>query len=456
MWGDQKPYILSSTSNTNTSTSNNSLNSFVPRRTGYIYEELMMWHNSGTLSFNKWTEPLESWENALTKSRFNGLLEVSGLTEYLHRIKARKATKEEILRFHTLEYVNKIETLSESESGGNAGDFVRFGHGGYEIATLSTGGVLTAVEELIKDKQDPTRKIDNAYCLVRPPGHHAEKDVGKGFCIFNNIALGAMHARHLYQQQHPGERYRIAIVDYDVHHGNGTQQAFWSDPDTLFICLHQDSNYPIGTGKITETGDPLLAPNSVINIPLPPGSGCGAYQYAFDTVVIPALTRFQPQFIFVSSGFDASFTDQLGAMMLSSEAYRSMAQQLLNVADLFCEGRILFAHEGGYSKDYVPYCGLAVVETLCGMKTACIDPYLNDVHNWGYQSLQSHQKAVIDTAWEIHTSPALVSHSNDADDTIIQPENLFVHRIKYLFNEIQSREQQDKLLQDLQQILKER
>jgi acetoin utilization deacetylase AcuC-like enzyme len=405
-----------------------------------------MWHHSGTLSFDKWTEPSESWENPLTKSRLNGLLEVSGLSQHLNKLKARKATRDEILRFHTQEYVDRVRELSEGD-GGNAGDFVRFGHGGYEIALLSTGGVLTAVEELLSD--DPHR-IENAYCLVRPPGHHAERDVGKGFCIFNNIALGALHARHLYHQQNPTtpSRYRIAIVDYDVHHGNGTQQAFWSDPDTLFICLHQDSNYPIGTGKVTETGDPHHAPRSIINVPLPPGSGCGAYRYAFDKLVVPAITQFQPQMIFVSSGFDASFTDQLGAMMLSSDAYRYMTQQLMEVADRCCEGRLLFSHEGGYSKDYVPYCGLAVVETLVGMKTACDDPYLQDVHRWGYQSLQMHQKAVIDTAWELHNNRAPPDEQSEGDEDLYLSE-----RMRLLFNEIKSKEKREEILVALQQMM---
>jgi acetoin utilization deacetylase AcuC-like enzyme len=452
MWGEEKPRAVSSP--------NSGGNSDGGRRCGYVYEELMMWHDSGTLSFNKWTQPSESWENSLTKSRFHGLLEVSGLTPYLKRINARKATKDEILRFHTEEYVNGIMNLSETMNGGNAGDFVRFAHGGYEIALLSAGGVLTAVEEMMSAGEDSNRKIDNAYCLVRPPGHHAERDTGKGFCIFNNIALGALHARYLYQQQHPSpspqERFRIAIIDYDVHHGNGTQQAFWSDPDTLFICLHQDSNYPIGTGKITETGDPERAPRSVINVPLPPGSGCGAYRYAFDKLVIPAVTQFQPQFIFVSSGFDASFTDQLGAMMLSSEAYRYMTQQLVEVADKCCPGHLLFAHEGGYSKDYVPYCGLAVVETLSGMKTACEDPYLGDVHNWGYQDLQPHQQIVIDTAWDLHNassslpqlqSPSLPTEEGGEGDVYL------AERMRFLFKEMKSKEGKEKILELLREDL---
>jgi acetoin utilization deacetylase AcuC-like enzyme len=259
--------------------------STVPKRkTGYIYEDMMMWHNSGSLSFNKWVEPSESWESPLTKSRINGLLEASGLARVLTRIRARRATKEEVLRFHTESYVDSIKARSD-ENGGDAGEVARFGHGGYEIALTSAGGVLRAVEAVMSDLSSEDH-IDNAYCLVRPPGHHAERDRGRGFCIFNNIALAALHARHLHKQRNPNSDHelRVAIVDYDVHHGNGTQQAFWEDPNTLFISIHQDSNYPIGTGTINETGDPVLAPGSTINIPMPPGSGSGAYSYVFDQV----------------------------------------------------------------------------------------------------------------------------------------------------------------------------
>ena len=434
MWGEIEPKLVNENK----------------RKTGYLYEELMMWHNSGTLSYSKWTEPLESWENSLTKSRLNSLIEVSGLKNHLKRIKGRKALKNEILRFHTEEYVNKIINLSEGE-GGNAGDIVRFGHGGYEIATLSVGSVLTAVEAIMSDNEE--ERIDNAYCLVRPPGHHAERDYGMGFCIFNNIVLGALHARYLYQQKFPDQQFRIVIVDYDVHHGNGTQQAFWDDPDTLFICLHQDSNYPIGTGNINETGDPIKAPKSIINIPLPPGSGCGAYEYAFHHVVIPAINQFQPQIIFVSSGFDASFTDQLGAMMLSSESYRFMAQQLLDLSDKHCNGKIIFSHEGGYSKDYVPYCGLAVVETLVGMKTTVEDPYLHDCHRWGYQNLQYHQMTLIDKVWELHQRNEIEIEIENNTENESNTEQKIISTILNSLNEITDQEKKLNILKKVMNLI---
>jgi len=210
-----------------------------------------------------------------------------------------------------------------------------------------------------------------------------------GFCIFNNIAIAALHARTI-----GNDIKRVAIVDYDVHHGNGTQQALWNDPDALVISIHQDNNYPPNSGSIEENG----AHGNVINVPLPPGSGSGAYLYAFEQVVVPALNQFNPDLILVSSGFDASYYDPLGSMMLSSETFRSMSSMLVNAADRLCNGRIVFAHEGGYSESYVPYCGLAVVETLLGVRTSVVDPYLTEIHGAGYQQLQPHQKAVVDAA----------------------------------------------------------
>jgi acetoin utilization deacetylase AcuC-like enzyme len=278
---------------------------------------------------------------------------------------------------------------SKNATGGSAGHVANFAPGGYDIALLSAGGVLASVEAVLRND------IDNAYCLVRPPGHHAEADRGMGFCIFNNIVIAALHARHL-----TNPNYRIAIIDYDVHHGNGTQQAFWNDPLTLFISLHQAHNYPLDTGRATDIGGED-AKQTTINLPLPPGSGIGAYEYAFNTVVIPALYKFKPDFIFVSSGFDASYADPLGSMMLSSDSYREMTKKILIAGAELCDGRVVFAHEGGYSKTYVPHCGLAVVETLCGLRSHVYDPDLHEVSTWGYQELQAHQKKVVDEVAEL-------------------------------------------------------
>jgi len=281
---------------------------------------------------------------------------VSSILEKLIPIRARKATREEITSLHTHTYHDKVFSLNKT--GGEAGEQARFAAHGYDIAALSCGGVLAAVEALLRGE------IDNAYCLIRPPDHHAVANEGMGFCIFNNVVIAALQARSI----SGGSIKKIAIVDYDVHHGNGTQEAFWLDPDCLFISLHQDNNYPNGTGRLAEIGGPG-AERTTINIPLPHGSGTGAYAYAFDRVVVPSLEKFKPDLILVSSGFDCSYADPLGAMMMSSEGFANMTNSLVSAAARLCGGKLIFVHEGGYSKDYVPFCGLAVVEALSGIKS---------------------------------------------------------------------------------------
>lgn len=358
-------------------------------KTGYVFEERYMWHDPGNIQFSTWLEPIEHWENSHTKRRLHNLICVSGFIDKLIPIKARKASREEILRFHDENYIDQLE-LDSNRNGGDGGELATFSSGGYDIACLSAGGVLAAVEAVIN------KTVDNAYCLVRPPGHHAENDKGMGFCLLNNIVLAALHARAT-----SPSILKIAIIDYDVHHGNGTQKAFWDDSNCLFISIHQDNNYPQGSGTLDEVGG-TDAIGFNINIPLPPGSGIEAYEYAFDRVVIPALQRFKPDFIFVSSGFDASYADPLGSMMLSSDSYRNFANKLKHVAEQFCDGRIIFAHEGGYSKDYVPFCGIAVIEAISGELSGVHDPYLNEVQSWGYQNLQIHQKILIEKVVEKH------------------------------------------------------
>lgn len=401
------------------------------KRTGYVFEELYMWHDPGSISFSKWVEPGEHWENADSKRRLHGILAASGLLDKLIHIKARHATRDDITKFHTGEYHDRILEMSNN-NGGDAGEIARFSKGGYEIAALSAGGLLAAIDSIVNGE------IDNAYCLVRPPGHHATPSLGMGFCIFNNVGIAAHYARSL----NVGIK-KIAIIDYDVHHGNGTQDGFYDDNNTLFVSLHQDNNYPIGTGRMTELGTEN-AYGKTINVPLPPGTGNGGYQYAFDRVVIPAVYRFQPDFIFVSSGFDASFCDPLGRQMLSSESFGIFTEKLLKAADDLCQGKILFSHEGGYSKDYVPFCGIAVIEKLSNETSAVVDSYLDECKAKGYHDCQPHQAAVADAV------AALVGLTDSTTATDLSPcEQGIMNSIKVLLDTASGASRQQLILKHL-------
>jgi len=359
--------------------------------TGFVWHELYMWHNTWNWAQvfppSLTVQPGEHAENPETKRRLRNLIEVSGLLDHLTPIKPRPATEDELARLHDRAYIARIKAMSV-ENGGDASTLTPFGRGSFEIAQLSAGGVMAAFDAVLEGK------VKNAYALVRPPGHHATKDLGLGFCLFGNAVVAILHA----QAKHGIGR--VATVDWDVHHGNGTQAAFYDRDDVLTISLHQDNLFPANSGSLAETGTGK-GKGFNLNIPLPPGSGDGAYRAAIEQVVIPALFRFRPDLIVVPSGFDASGVDPLGRMMVTSDGYRAMTRMLVKAAAELCGGRLVMSHEGGYSQMYVPYCGLAVLEEMAGIKTEVADPWLPLMENWGGQSLQAHQQAVISAAAEL-------------------------------------------------------
>lgn len=359
--------------------------------TGFVFHELYLWHNTGNYAQvfppGLTVQPGEHAENPETKRRIRNLLEVSGLLDHLTPIKPRPATEAEILRFHTQGHLDKIRSMSAA-GGGDASHLTPFGSGSYEIALLSAGGTIEAVDAVLAGK------VGNAYALVRPPGHHATQDVGMGFCLFGNVAIAIMHAQAV---RGVG---RVATVDWDVHHGNGTQAAFYDTPDVLTISIHQDNLFPAASGGLAERGTGK-GEGYNLNIPLPPGCGNGAYVEAFHRVVIPALERYRPELIVVPSGFDASGVDPLGRMMVSTEGYRTMTRMLMEAADRLCGGRLVMSHEGGYSAMYAPYCGLAVMEEMAGIRTHVDDPWALAMADWGQQDLQPHQTKAIDAATEL-------------------------------------------------------
>lgn len=356
--------------------------------TGIVLAEEYLWHNTGSgwilPSDGTVLQPYEHPENPETKRRIINLWERSGLLAKLTRISPNAASLDDVRRVHPQSYIDQVATLSAG-GGGDAGLFTPFGLGGYEIALMSAGGCITGADAVLDGE------VDNAYAMVRPPGHHAVPESGMGFCIFNNAAIAV---KHLQQNRGVG---RVAMVDWDVHHGNGQQTVFYEDPSVLTISLHQDNCFPPDSGHLADVGSGA-GTGANLNVPLPPGSGHGAYLAAYEQVVLPALARFEPDFIVAPSGFDGSNFDPLGRMMAYSETFRSMAAMLMGAASELCGGKVLFTHEGGYAAAYVPFIGLAVLEEISGIRTDIDDPYLFICAGAGGQDLQPHQAAVIDAA----------------------------------------------------------
>jgi len=356
--------------------------------TGFVWHELYMWHDTGNyagaMPYGNPVQPGTHVENPETKRRFRNLLEVAGVYQQLYHIPPREATEEELLRFHTPEHLARLNKLSDGH-GGDAGVFTPLGRGSYEIARLSAGGVMAALEAIFAGQ------VKNAYALVRPPGHHALADQGMGFCLLGNAVVTAKHALAVLGLE------RIAIVDWDVHHGNGTQAGFYDDPRVLTISIHQDNCFPPDSGRVHENGEGA-GEGYNINIPLPPGSGVGAYEATFDRVVIPALQTYRPQLIMVASGFDAGDFDPLGRMQMHSGGYRALTRKLITAADTLCQGRLLMCHEGGYNPETVPFFGLAVIEELSGIHSGVEDPFLAMMVGQAGQQLQPHQDQAIGAA----------------------------------------------------------
>jgi acetoin utilization deacetylase AcuC-like enzyme len=356
-------------------------------KTGFVWNERYMWHDTGNAAgiipagFD--VQPLQHVENAETKRRFKNLLDASGLIKKLELIDDRPISDQEILTVHTPEYLAKLIKLNTT--GGDAGAFTPMGAGSLDIARLAAGGVIELTDAVVN------RKVKNGYALVRPPGHHALPDTAMGFCLLSNAAISAKYAIETLGLK------KVALVDWDVHHGNGAEHIFYQDPSVLTISIHQDNCFPPDSGAREDIGsDEGLGYN--FNIPLPPGTGVEAYIKSFERLVIPALEKFKPDLIIVPSGFDAGAYDPLGRQMMTSQGYRTLTQMLINASEKLCNGRLVMCHEGGYNPSTVPYHGLAVMEALSGESSGIEDPFLAIHSGMGGQTLNAHQEAYIDAA----------------------------------------------------------
>jgi acetoin utilization deacetylase AcuC-like enzyme len=268
----------------------------------------------------------------------------------------REATRDQLARVHSDEYVRQ---MAETAGAAMALDVDTYtSPETCEIARLAAGACIDAVERVMG------RARTRALVLVRPPGHHAERNRAMGFCIYNNVAVAAAHARALGAG-------RVAIVDYDVHHGNGTQHIFEADPDVLYVSVHQYPYYP-GTGAATEIGEGRGIGNTV-NVPLEAGATDSDYHLVFDEIVLPVLGRFGPDVLLVSAGFDAHEHDPLGGMRLTTQSFGAMTHALRQAAEERCEGRIVAVTEGGYHLRALQDCLSLVVDVLAADQSAAPD-----------------------------------------------------------------------------------
>lgn len=335
-------------------------------RTGFFWDERCFWHSggnyAGTMAVGGLVQPMAGGlpENPETKRRLKNLLDVTGLMEELISCAAPPATQQDLLRVHPQSYLNAFKEMSDA-GGGELGLRTPFGPDGYEIAALSAGLAKAALASVLRGD------LDNAYSLSRPPGHHCLPDFPNGFCLLANIAI-AIEAAFA-----DGLANRVAVVDWDVHHGNGTEAIYYDRNDVLTISLHQERNYPIDTGDFEDRGSGA-GEGYNLNVPLPPGAGHATYLEAMERLVVPALADFRPDVIIVACGYDAAAIDPLSRMLATAETFRAMTAMVMEAAADLCDGRLVLVHEGGYSEAYVPFCGHAVLQEMSDSRIEASDP----------------------------------------------------------------------------------
>jgi len=266
----------------------------------------------------------------------------------LQRHEAPRATSAQIARVHTGEMIENVLGDAPTIGWRRLDPDTVMSAASAEAALRAAGAVCAAIDAAMADTSA------RAFCAVRPPGHHATHDVAMGFCLFNSVAVGAAHAIAAHGLE------RVAIVDFDVHHGNGTQDIFWNDARVLYASSHQWPLYP-GTGARSETGA-----GNIVNAPLPPGAGSAAFRTAYETIVLPALDAFAPELVMISAGFDAHRLDPLANLNLDADDYAWITERLVEVAEKHAQGRVVSSLEGGYSLTALRESTAAHVAALAG------------------------------------------------------------------------------------------
>ena len=290
------------------------------------------------------------------RERFSHFDRIAGLPfqDRLLKLEPAPATIEQVIRVHGPEYVDALQAVMAKAPGFLDPD-TYITPQSFASSLAATGGLLALVDSMLDGQ------AESGFALVRPPGHHATPERAMGFCLLNNVAIAARHV----QDRGAG---RVLIVDFDVHHGNGTQDAFYDDPSIFFISTHQRGIYP-GTGALSETG---RSPGcgTTMNVPLVAGAGDRAFARVMDELIAPAAGRFQPDFVLVSAGFDAHWTDPLASLQLSATGYFMLASGLAALSRRHCPGKLAFSLEGGYNPESLVECVAAVFYALAGQETA--------------------------------------------------------------------------------------
>jgi acetoin utilization deacetylase AcuC-like enzyme len=294
-------------------------------QTGFIYHPAYLEHDMGA-------------GHPESPSRLRAIVEQlrqSGTASHLTSIVPRKAEDEWVTQVHTSQYVAALNRHAPTSGRVSLDPDTAMSPGSLAAAYLAAGGVLAGVDAIM------TKQVDHVFCAVRPPGHHAEANRAMGFCLFNNVAVAARYIQKKYGLE------RVLIVDWDVHHGNGTQHTFEDDPSVLFFSTHQYPYYP-GTGRATEQGRGA-GEGFTINVPMEAGEGDDEYRAVFHRALVPAADRFRPEFVLISAGFDAHKDDPLAGMGLTEEGYADLTRIVTGIATRYAQGRILSSLEGGYN-----------------------------------------------------------------------------------------------------------
>ncbi|KPL05131.1 MAG: hypothetical protein AMJ73_02255 [candidate division Zixibacteria bacterium SM1_73] len=292
--------------------------------TGFIYHSDYLKHNAEQI------HP----ENKERLSKLVEHLEKNGFLSKLKKVEPYIPSIKWLEKVHTPEYVRKIEEVCRN-GGAMLDPDTPVGPESYQIALLAVGGVMAAVDAVMN------KEVKNAFCALRPPGHHAEKDKAMGFCIFNNVAVASRYVQNKYRMK------KVLIIDWDVHHGNGTQNIFWTDPSVFYVSVHQFPFYP-GSGSENEVGEGE-GNGFTFNLPMFAGSGDVEYVEAFENIIYPSAVKFDPDFVFISAGFDAHENDPLAQINLTEEGYKRMTEVVTRLADRCCDNRLVSVLEGGYN-----------------------------------------------------------------------------------------------------------